>query len=171
MFYFHSGVCNFSIQSQIMLLPCSNTSVASLCPQNKIQSFLPTSCIKWPWLPRSSILFCYLPCHLIFSWNIPRSFPPQDLSLRLELSSTCPAFGQVILQTLKYHQLGKAFPDPPFLGGFPHYQPLSFSIIALRVSFIVPSIICHHVFIVYLLVKRFTYLLIVDSQEQETSLA
>ena len=78
------------------------------------------------------------------------SFPPQGLFLCLQLSSSCLSLGDSYFRLqLKYNHSRMAFLTILFGKVWLTSTP---AIIALRVSFTVPGIICHCTFIVYLLV-------------------
>lgn len=149
-------VCSFRSQSQTMLLSCmKRISGFYLHSEYNLNIFAQTltSWMKWILLPLSFI--CYAPSHLLFSgsWNIASSFP-----LGLELFSLPFTWLTHPWDELKYHH-----PERPSLtilsGQVSLITTLLFSVIALMVSFTVPRIICHCMYIVYVLVtKTFTYL-------------
>lgn len=138
--------------------------------------------------------------HLPIDSDLQHEMAPATSQLHLLLCSQSPSFS-LVLEHTKLFPTSRPFllgwntllpvlhlsdaslrsqliiaPGRPFLailsGQVSLTTTLLLSVTALMVSFIIPRIICYCTFTVYVLVlNRFTCLLIVDSQEWESSLA
>lgn len=158
-------VCNFRIQSQIMLLSCVKPiSGFSLHSEYNLNIFPQTlaSCIKWLLLP-PSFIFCYIPSCLFFWFLGYNKFFPTSRLFLLGWSSLLPALylaDSSLRSQLKYC-LRNALIDHPPWASLPHHHTVILCHCANDFLHCTWNNLSLYIYCLFMCCYRFTCLLIV----------